>query len=195
MKRIVLGISGASGVQLSYRLMHWLVSHAIAVDLVMTKDACLTAQFELGESIKTPQQLVEKLPKDMRSYVHIQSNRYMAASVASGTYQRDATVIVPCSMASLGAIATGLSDNLLRRAADVAIKEGRPLVLVPRESPFSVIHLENMLKLAKLGVKIVPPVPAWYLQPKSIEEVENYILAKILDVLGLQHDLITRWQG
>ena len=98
-------------------------------------------------------------------------------------------------MATLAAIACGLSDNLLRRAADVTLKEKRPLVIVPRESPFSEIHLENMLKLAKCGAAIVPPIPAWYTEPKSIADMENFIVGKALDALKIEHDVYPRWTG
>lgn len=112
----------------------------------------------------------------------------IGAPPASGSYALDAMAVVPCSMRTLGAVAGGLADNLLTRAADVCIKENRPLVLVPRECPFSAIHLENMLRLARLGVRIVPPAPPFYQKPKTIEDLVNFIVGKILGQMGIEDD-------
>jgi len=119
----------------------------------------------------------------------------MEAPIASGSFVVHGTLVVPCSMKSLAGIASGYADNLIGRAADVAIKEGRPLLLAPREMPFSPIHLENMLKLARMGTIIAPPVPALYHQPKSIDELYDFLAGKILDAMGIEHALYTRWGG
>ena len=115
--------------------------------------------------------------------------------IASGSYRVDAMIVVPCSMDTLAAIAGGLSSNLLQRAADVTLKEGRQLLLVTRETPLSAIHLENMLKLARLGVRIVPPMPAFYHHPKSISDLVDFVVGRILDQLGMPHHLYTRWES
>jgi len=113
--------------------------------------------------------------------------------MASGSNPGDAMVVCPCTMGALAAIANGMSENLLERAADVMIKECRKLVLVPREAPFSAIHLENMLKLARLGVVILPPNPAFYHHPQTIADIVDFVVARILDQLGVPHSLMTRW--
>jgi 4-hydroxy-3-polyprenylbenzoate decarboxylase len=115
------------------------------------------------------------------------------APVASGSNPADAMVVCPCSMGTLAAIAQGMSDNLIERAADVSIKEGRKLILVPRETPFSVIHLENMLKLARLGVVILPPSPGFYTHPSTIEDMVDFVVARILDQLRVPNSLMPRW--
>ena len=115
------------------------------------------------------------------------------APVASGSSAPDAMVVCPCSMGSLGRIAAGLSSSLLERVADVMLKEGRPLLLVPRETPLSAIHLENMLKLARLGVRIVPPMPAFYHHPQSLDDLVDFVVGKVLDQLGVEHRLFKRW--
>lgn len=116
------------------------------------------------------------------------------APIASGSAAPDAMIVAPCSMGTLARIAAGISGNLLERAADVMLKEGKPLLLLPRETPFSAIHLENMLKLARLGVRIIPAMPGFYSQPQTIEDVVNFVVGKILDQLGIEGDLFRRWQ-
>ena len=116
----------------------------------------------------------------------------LTASPASGSYKNDLMIVIPCSMKTLAAIANGYADNLITRAADVTIKEHRKLILVVRESPFSAIHLENMLKLSRLGVIIAPPIPSYYIKPKSIEELNEYFIGRILDHIGVDSG-IKRW--
>jgi 4-hydroxy-3-polyprenylbenzoate decarboxylase len=192
-KRYIVGVTGASGTQLSLCLIENLVHNGFFVDVIMTKDAVLTANYEFATSFKAAKDVIAMLPKSVQEKTTLQSNNFLGASPASGGYLVEGMIIAPCSMASLAAISVGLCDNLLRRAADVTLKEKRPLVIVPRESPFSEIHLENMLKLARMGVAIVPPVAAWYLKPKTIGDVESYIVGKVLDVLRIKHDLYERW--
>jgi len=190
---IVVGISGASGVILGFRLAKWLARERHTVELVISRDAPLTAVEEMGKAFSSAKRIYEQFSREERSYIRLHPFQDFGAPIASGSFPVHACVIIPCSMATLAAIASGLSDNLLRRAADVTLKEGRKLVLVPREMPFSAIHLENMLKLARLGASIIVPQPTWYTQPKSIEDVEDGILGKVLDVLGIEHTLCPRW--
>lgn len=119
----------------------------------------------------------------------------MGAAVASGSFLHDGMVIVPASMKTIASIATGMGDTLVGRAADVTLKERRPLLIVPRESPFNQIHLENMLKLSKMGVEIIPPIPAFYNNPQTIDDIINHNTMKLLDHLHIENQLSQRWQG
>lgn len=187
MARFVIGISGASGVILGYKCCYALVEQGHFVHLVLSSDSHLTAKEEIeGESL----QKFTSFQKNEKLIIH--SARDFTAPIASGTFDIQAMAIVPCSMATLAAVSIGLGDTLLRRAADVTLKEGRKLVLVPRELPLSAIHLENMLKLAKLGVSIIPPQPAWYTHPKTIEDVEDFIVGRVLEHLGVKTNY-RRW--
>lgn len=167
---IILAISGASGIILSYLLLEKLTAIGERVALVMTRDASLTAHQELGPLFATAEKMKEQLPKSSQGLVDIYHIHDFMAPIASGSHITKGMIVAPCSMASLAAIAMGLSDNLLRRAADVTIKEGRKLVIVPREAPMSVIHLENQLKLAKMGVCIFPPFQLGTAYPKLYEK-------------------------
>jgi len=180
MDRVIVGICGASGVIIGLRLVEALAMQGIHVDLIASEAAYRTAKEEVGTI---------SFKDEVEEYIHRFPIDDIAAPMASGTYKHRAMVIAPCSMATLSALAVGLADNLLRRAADVSIKEGRKLILVPRETPFSTIHLQNMVRLSQLGCVIMPPQPAWYTKPKSIEDVEAYFVARILDRLGLPSDL------
>ena len=195
MKRIVIGISGASGIILAQKTIIALVSAGLAVDLIITKHALYAASLEIGKEMATESKFLASFPNQIQKEITLHKAGDIGATVASGSYQTQAMVIIPCSMASVAAIACGLADNLLRRAADVTLKEKRPLILVPREAPLSQLHLENLLRLSKLGATIVPPLPAWYTQPKTIDDVENFIVGKVLDTLKVEHSLYPRWQG
>ena len=195
MARIVIGVSGASGIVLAHRIVHALVCIGHFVELVMTQDAAYTALEEMGEAFAGPVKFIHSFSEEQQKSIRHHHINDFGSPLASGTFHFDAMVIVPCSMASLAAISIGLSDNLLRRVADVAIKEKRTLVLVPRESPLSEIHLENMLKLAKAGVVIMPPQPAWYTKPKTLEDVELHIVGRVFDALRITPNTYTRWEG
>ncbi|MDY6879448.1 MAG: UbiX family flavin prenyltransferase, partial [Thermodesulfobacteriota bacterium] len=123
------------------------------------------------------------------------SNEDFFVGPASGTFTHDGMVVVPCSMKTLAAIASGMAGSLIERAADVCLKERRPLILVPRETPYSTVHLNNMLSAAQAGAVILPPAPAFYFHPKTIEELADFIAARILDQLGIRHSLIDEWRG
>lgn len=194
MARYVVGVSGASGSILAYRLMQALTERDHEIELVMSQYALYTASLELGKEYSSAAKFVSHLPKQLQSRITISSNHDVGSAISSGSYPIDGMVIIPCSMATVGAIAAGLGDNAIRRAADVSIKEKRGLIIVPREAPFSQLHLENLLKLAQLGAMIIPPVPAWYTSPTSLEDVENFIVGKVLDGFQIEHNLYKRWK-
>lgn len=193
MERIVVGVSGASGTILACKTIYALTQAGYFVDLVLTKAALMTAGQEMGKEFATAKGFLHHLDESSKQKItHHQLNDF-GASIASGSFKTKGMVIVPCSMATLAAVSMGLSDNLIRRAADVVIKEQRKLVVVPREAPLSSIHLQHMLNLSKVGAYILPPVPAWYTKPTSLDEVENFIVGKILDCFGIEHKLYPRW--
>ena len=193
MARFVVGVSGASGIILALRILKALGELGHAIELVITKEALHTAAYELGKGFGTAAQLLKHLPNKVQEKITLHPIHDVGATISSGSFLTDGMFIIPCSMATLAAIATGLADNALRRAADVTIKEKRRLVIVPREAPLSEIHLENMLRLARLGAVILPPTPAWYLRPTTLEEVEEVIVARALDAMGVNHSLGKRW--
>lgn len=193
MPRIVVGVSGASGIALSYKAVRVLAEEGYEVDLVMSKAACYTALLEMGSEYASPEKLRQHLPEELRDQVIVHSPKNHGATVGSGTFRTEGMLLIPCSMSSLAAIACGLADNLLRRAADVTLKERRRLVIVPRECPLSEIHLENMLRLTRAGAIIVPPVPAWYNGTSTLEDVENFIVGRSLEALGIYTNLYKRW--
>ena len=185
MKKIVVGITGASGAVYAVRMLEVLAELGIEVHAVVTPSGWEVLEYECG--------LVET---DIASRVaSLYAIDDLGAAIASGSFRTDAMVVVPSSMKTVGAIANGVADTLLTRAADVALKEGQPLVIVPRETPMHAIHLENLLKLARAGVIIVPAAPGFYHRPKNIAELVDMLVGKILDRLGISADLFPRWQG
>ncbi len=194
-QRYVIGISGASGIILGFKVVKKLLEATQGViHLIMTRDARYTALEEMGKSYPSDESILSEFPSSERHRVFLHGIRDFSSVIASGTYLTRGMVIVPCSMATLAAVATGLSDNLLRRAADVTLKERRPLVIVPREAPYSTIHLQHMVTLSQLGARIIAPQPAWYVHPRTIEDVEDHIVGRILDSLGV-HIEYARWVG
>ena len=179
---MLVAITGASGAQIAVKLLEILKKKGIKVELIISKIAEIIINNETEYNISDIRDLATK-NYDFND---------LAAAPASGSYKFDAMVIVPCTMKTLAAIANGIADNLITRAADVAIKEKRKLILVVRESPFSAIHLENMLKLARLGVVIAPPVPSYYIKPETVDELIDHSVGRILDQLGIESD-IKRW--
>ena len=163
-----------------------------------------------ASGVSLGEKFIKKLPSDIELFVVISDNAKtvfkkeenitvfensnIAASIASGSFKTDAMIIVPCSMNTLAKISCGISDNLITRSASVMIKEQRKLILAPREMPFSTIHLENMLKLSKINILIAPPVIGYYAQPKTIEEMEDFMIGKWFDLLGIEHNLFKRWE-
>ncbi len=171
--KLVVAISGASGVDLGLKFIKYLPS-SIDAHLIVSNSA----------------KIVEKLENKKFT---LYSNKDIAASISSGSFRVDATAIIPCSMNTLAKIACGISDNLITRTAAVALKEQKKLLIAPREMPFSAIALENMQKLAALGVIIAPPVIAYYSDIETIEDMEKFIIGKWYDSLGIEHNLFKRW--
>ena len=196
MARVVVCISGASGIVLAYKTVYALCMLDHTVDLIMSRDAMVTALQEMGPEFASSQKFVQSFPEEFKEKITIHGVSDFGSDLASGSAHFDACIIIPCSMATLAAIACGLSDNLIRRTADVALKERRNLVIVPREAPLNAIHLENMLKLSRLGAVLYPPQPAWYLpEQNTIDDVENNIVSRVLDQVGIKTDIAPRWQG
>lgn len=184
-KRLVVGITGATGVIYGVRLLEVLRELDVETHLVMSQWATRTL---LHETTYQPDD-VKRLAS--RCYA-VQD---MGAAISSGSFLTDGMIVAPCSMKSLAAIAHGFGENLLHRAADVTLKERRPLVIVPREAPLSQIHLENLLRLSRMGAIIFPPVPAFYHRPTSLDDVITYTVVRMLDQLGLHHRATDRWDG
>jgi flavin prenyltransferase len=196
-RTITLALTGASGMPYGLRLL----------DCLLRADAHVHLLYSPAAQVVAKQECDLTLPTQPREAMRVLGERYGAragqldvyaredwyASVASGSNPGDAMAVCPCSMGTLGAIAGGLADNLIERAADVMLKERRPLVLVPRETPLSAIHLENMLKLARAGAVILPPAPGFYTRPQSVGDVIDFVVARVLDHLGVAHDLVRRW--
>ena len=196
-KTITLALTGASGLTYGLRLLECLLADGRHVQVLTSQAAHVVATQEMGFTLPARPADLEAWLRERFSVVDDKLSVYgredWFAPIASGTGASEAMIVCPCSMGTLAAIAHGLSDNLIERAADVMIKENRKLILVPRETPFSALHLENMLKLAKLGVTILPANPGFYHHPQRIEDLVDFIVARILDQLGIYTELIPRW--
>jgi 4-hydroxy-3-polyprenylbenzoate decarboxylase len=179
------------------RLLECLLSAGVHVHLLYSQAAQVVAKQEMELALPTRKQEVETLFserfKPHPGQLSVFGREEWFAPLASGSNPPDAMVICPCSMGTLASIAAGLSDNLIERAADVMLKEGRKLILVPRETPFSALHLENMLRLARMNVVILPPNPGFYHHPKTISDLVDFVVARILDQLAVPQDLTPRW--
>ena len=184
--RLIVGISGASGVILGYEMLKALkLIPDCEVHLVVSEGAVKNFECETDLTVQDVCALAD--------VVH--SNKNMAASISSGSFKTDGMIVIPCSMKTLAGIRAGYADGLVGRAADVVLKEGRKLVLVPREMPLSTIHLENMLALSRMGVAMVPPMPAFYNHPETVDDIVHHVVARVLDQFGLEHPHARRWQG
>ena len=192
-----LAITGASGFQYGYRLLQVLVQQHYQVFVMVSKAAHVVAATEAdmklpAQAAKLQQELTEQLnagPDQIRVF----GREDWMSPVASGSGSPGHMIVCPCSTGTLSAIATGASNNLIERAADVVLKEGKKLILVPRETPFSTIHLENMLKLSRMGVVILPAAPGFYHKPQSIEDMIDFIVARILNHLGVEQSMMPKW--
>ena len=196
-KRIIIGICGASGVIYAIRLLKALLSLPIDVSLVVSDSGKKVLFYETGcKKDNLKDFLIEMgVVFHKNANLKIFANDDFFAPFASGTFLFDATVIVPCSMKTLSSIACGFADTLISRFADVTLKEKRKLVIVPRETPLNIIHIENMLKVAKAGAVVLPPQPPFYLKSKSIENIIDGIVLKILDQINVEHSILKRWEG
>lgn len=182
---LVVALTGCSGVIYGVRLLEVCKELGMETDLIVSSAAERILKLELD---KAPEDLGELAT---RSYSHDD----LAAPVSSGSVPTDGMVIAPCSMKTLGSIASGVTSDLISRAADVTLKQGRPLVLVPRETPMNLIHLENMARLKRAGATILPACPAFYHEPKDISDLVDFVVGKVLDVLGVEHQLYKRWRS
>lgn len=196
-KTITLAMTGASGADYTLRLFECCLQSNVHVQFVTSQPGQIVVGMETelkltGSPQKMRQQFADYFDADPE-LISVYSKDQWTAPPASGSSVADAMVVCPCSMGSLASIAVGSSDNLIHRAADVAIKERRTLILVPRETPFSAIHLENMLKLARLGVVILPPSPGFYQGVSSVADLVDFVVARILDQLGIDNELSPRW--
>lgn len=174
MKKLIVGVSGASGVSLAQRFIEKLPKE-IETFIIVSNNAKIVSTREHNSTVL--------------------DDNDIGAITASGSFKCDAMVIIPCSMNTLAKISCGIADNLLTRTASVMLKENRTLLLAPREMPYSAIAIENMLKLSRLGVMIAPPVFAYYAQIKNLEEMEDFFIGKWFDLLGIEHNLFKRWNG
>jgi 4-hydroxy-3-polyprenylbenzoate decarboxylase len=183
--RLIVGITGASGVIYGVRFLEACRKLGVETDLVISRTAELLLKHELGKSRADIETLASEshAPDDLM------------APIASGSRARDGMVIIPCSMSTLGKIASGIADNLITRAAGVILKHRKPLVLVPRETPLTSIHLENMLRLHRAGAVILPASPAFYHRPKSIPALVDYVVGRTLELFGIEHELYEPWGG
>jgi 4-hydroxy-3-polyprenylbenzoate decarboxylase len=182
--QIIVGVSGASGAIYAIRLLESLKKLGVKTHLVVTSAGEKMVEIETG---LTKDEVIVKATY----YYEVDD---LTAAISSGSFPTDGMVVIPCSMKTLAGIATGYSSNLLLRAADVTLKERKPLVLVPRETPMSLIHLENMSKAARAGAIVLPAMPGFYHKPKSIDDLVNHVVGKVLDVFHLEHSLYKRWK-
>jgi flavin prenyltransferase len=195
--RIVAAICGASGVIYGIRLIRALMAMPVDLHLVISDAGKTILAHEAGFSHASMADFCKRQSMTFHpgaTLTELAPDDGFAA-IASGSFRHDGMVIAPCSMNTLAAVSAGITDNLIHRAADVCLKEGRPLILVPRETPLSLIHLKNMLRLAEAGAVILPPCPGFYMNPATIEELVDGVVARILDRLGFPHDTAPRWSG
>src|SRR6187200_1964050 len=183
--RIVVGITGSSGVIYGIMLLRALQKFEIETHLVLSKWAEKNIEIETEENVNEI--------KKIANFLYDEND--MAASISSGSFRTDGMAIVPCSMKTLSSIANGYDDNLISRAAGVSIKESRKIVIVPRETPLSKIHLQNMIKLVEIGVIVLPAMPGFYHRPNTIDDLIMHIVGKILDQFGIEHHTFKRWGG
>ena len=190
--RTLLAITGASGSIYGLRLLEELLKAGHNVTLVSSESGLEVCRHETGVALGDAKSLKQRwgLPE---ASLTIRTVTDLWAPEASGSAAPDAMVIAPCSMGTIGRIAAGISGNLIERAADVMLKERRPLLLLPRETPFSTIHLENLLKLSQYGARIIPAMPGFYHIPRSMDDLIDFVVGKLLDQLGVEHNLFRRW--
>jgi len=199
-KPLIIGVSGASGLIYAVRALKYLLAADYEIELVASKSSYMVWQAEQeirmpGEPIPQEQFWREQSGVPLAGKLRCHPWSDVGANIASGSFRTLGMIIIPCSMSTVAKLALGLSSDLLERAADVQIKEGRKLVIVPRETPFSLIHLRNLTTLAEVGVRVVPAIPAWYHNPQTIEDLVDFVVARTLDQLDIDCIPIQRWQG
>ncbi len=197
---LILGVSGASGLIYAVRSLKFLLEADYTIDLVASKAAYMVWQAERGirmpaEPAQQEQFWREQAGVEHRGKLICHAWSNVGATIASGSFRTLGMLVIPCSMSTVAKLAVGMSSDLLERAADVQLKEGRKLVLVPRETPFSLIHLRNLTALAEANVRIVPAIPAWYHHPQSIEDLVDFVVARALDQFEIDCVPLRRWQG
>ncbi len=199
-KPLILGISGASGLIYAVRALKFLLEADYLIDVVASKGSYMVWQAE--QNIRMPpepdqQEQFWRQQAGVETKGKLRCHRWgdLRATIASGSVRTLGMLIIPCSMSTVAKLASGLSSDLLERAADVQLKEGRPLIVVPRETPLSLIHLRNLTTLAQAGVRIVPAIPAWYHNPQTIEDLVDFVVARALDQLEIDCIPLNRWQG
>jgi flavin prenyltransferase len=192
-KRLVVSVTGASGAIYAVRFLRYVAPLCERIDLIFSSNAAAVASTELG---------IDAQPLDLRTYLHddfpsikVQNKKDYFTPPASGSYKHDGMVIIPCSMGTAGRIANGISDDLTTRAADVCLKERRPLILVPRETPFNLVHLRNLTQIAEAGGIILPASPAFYHNPQTIEDLVDTIVARVVQLLGFPQDIVPAWKS
>ena len=199
MKPIAIALTGASGMPYAITLLQELVKSQEKIYVMISAAAntviAMETDLNLGSDTKAIEQNLTQYLSAKDGQIEVFSKNQWTAPVASGSNPPRAMVVCPCTMSTLSAIAHGAADNLMHRAADVVIKEQKKLILVPRETPYSAIHLENMLKLSRLGVAIIDANPAFYQNPQSIQDLVNFVVARILDHLEVEHNLMPPWQA
>ena len=184
--RLIVAMTGATGAPLGVALLQALREiNEVETHLVRSKWAKTTVELETPYTAREVAALAD--------VCHSPADQ--AATISSGSFHTDGMIVIPCSMKTLAGIRAGYADGLIGRAADVVLKEGRKLVLVPREMPLSTIHLENMLALSRMGVAMVPPMPAWYNHPETVDDINQHIITRVMDQFGLQNPRARRWQG
>ena len=194
MSRYIVAITGASGVIYGLRLTAELLQREHEVHLVVSEPGRLVLAHEMDWPTG------DSLEDILRTYLpvgklHYYTNDDIAACIASGSFMTEGMIIIPCTMSTLASVANGMSNNLIERAADVMLKEKRPLIIVPRETPLSAVHLRNMSRLADMGVAVIPAMPAFYHRPQSVEDMVLFIVGKVLDIMKITHDIFCRYEG
>jgi len=192
-KEILIGVTGASGAIYAKFLIEYLVNCSLDVNLILSKNSIDVINIELGTDIQKDDVQIKKFLNCNTKKIKLYREDDFLSPYASGSHRFDAMVIVPCSMGTISAIANGFAHNLITRAADICLKEKIKLIVVPRETPFSSIHLENMLKLSRCGAIILPAVPGFYNKPREVSDLVKFVVSRILDHLEIENDLVKRW--
>ncbi|AFY53519.1 polyprenyl p-hydroxybenzoate/phenylacrylic acid decarboxylase [Rivularia sp. PCC 7116] len=197
---LILGVSGASGLIYAVRALKFLLAADYAIELVASRSSFMVWQSENSTPMPAEPKAQEQFWRNQAGVEKAGKLRChpwadVGANIASGSFRTLGMIIMPCSMSTVGKLAGGLSSDLLERAADVQLKEGRKLVIVPRETPLSLIHLRNLVSLAEAGARIVPAIPAWYHNPQTVEDLVDFVVARSLDQLDIDCVPIKRWQG